>query len=249
MFAGADYERILAAAEQEADIILWDGGNNDFPFVRPSLHIVLIDPLRPGHEITHHPGEAVLRMADVVVVAKTNSAAADDIRRVVESAKTLAPAAEIYQGRSVITLDAPDLVCGKRAIVIDDGPTLTHGGMPYGAGYLAAVEAGASAIVDPRPSATGHIAKAFAAYPHLGKALPALGYSPEQLADLAETINRSDAEVVVIGSPSDLARLARIEKPVVRTRYEFAEVGEPSLAERIESFLQALDNPLRKGER
>ena len=234
-----DYAGILRGAEKEADVILWDGGNNDFPFVRPSLHIVLVDPLRPGHETTHHPGEAVLRMADVVIIAKSNSASTADIQRVTETARALAPAAEIMLGASIITLDAPEIVRGKRAIVVDDGPTLTHGGMAYGAGFLAAVEARAAEIVDPRASAVGHIAAAFAQYPHIGKVLPALGYSDDQLADLAATINRSDADVVVIGSPSDIARLVTIEKPVARARYEFAEAGASKLARRLDAFLQA----------
>jgi predicted GTPase len=238
VFAGADYARIFEAAEKEADIILWDGGNNDFPFVKPGLHVVLVDPLRPGHETTHHPGEAVLRMADVVIVAKSNSASAADIQRVTETARYLAPHAEIIRGASIITLDAPDAVRGKRVIVIDDGPTLTHGGMGYGAGYLAAVEAGASEIVDPRASAVGHIAAAFKQYSHILKVLPALGYSRAQLDDLKATINGSRADVVVSGTPSDIARLIAIEKPVVRARYEFAEVGAPRLDQRLDNFLQ-----------
>ena len=161
--------RILEAAEHEADVILWDGRNNDFSFLKPDLHIVLVDPLRPGHETSHHPGEAVLRMADVVIVAKSNSAAAVDIQRVTDTTRALAPIAKIVRGASLITLDRPDAVRGKRVIVIDDGPTLTHGGMAYGAGYVAAIEAGASEIVDPRTSAVGDIAAAFTQYPHIGK--------------------------------------------------------------------------------
>jgi predicted GTPase len=239
VFAGADYARIFEAAEKEADIILWDGGNNDFPFVRPSLHVVLVDPLRPGHETTHHPGEAVLRMADVVIVAKSNSASTAAIQQVTETSRAIAPKAEIIRGASIITLDAPDAVRGKRVLVIDDGPTLTHGGMAYGAGYLAAVEAGASEIVDPRTSAVGHIAEAFKQFPHIGKVLPALGYSQGQLDDLRATINGSRADVVVSGTPSDIAHLIAIDKPVVRARYEFAEVGAPRLDQRLDTFLQA----------
>lgn len=238
VFAGADYARIFEAAEKEADIILWDGGNNDFPFVRPSLHVVLVDPLRAGHETTHHPGEAVLRMADVVIVAKCNSASTAAIQQVTETARALTAGAEIIRGASIITLDAPERVRGKRVLVIDDGPTLTHGGMGYGAGYLAAVEAGASEIVDPRISAVGHIAAAFKQYPHIGKVLPALGYSQSQLDDLRVTINGSQAEVVVSGTPSDIARLIAIDKPVVRARYEFAEVDAPRLDQRLAIFLQ-----------
>ena len=178
-------------------------------------------------------------MADVVIIAKSNSASTADIQRVSETAHALAPAAEIMRGASIITLDAPETVRGKRAIVVDDGPTLTHGGMAYGAGFLATVEARAAEIVDPRASAVGHIAAAFAQYPHIGKVLPALGYSEDQLADLAATINRSDADVVVIGSPSDIARLVTIAKPVARARYEFAEAGTSKLARRLDAFIQA----------
>ncbi len=238
VFAGADYARIVEAAAKEADIILWDGGNNDFPFVRPDLHIVLVDPLRPGHETSHHPGEAVLRMADVVIVAKCNSASTAAIQQVTETARAIVPRAEIIRGASIITLEAPDAVRGKRVIVIDDGPTLTHGGMAYGAGYLAAVEAGAGEIVDPRASAVGHIAAAFKQYSHIGKVLPALGYSQSQLDDLRATINGSRADVVVSGTPSDIARLIAIDKPVVRARYEFAEVDTPRLDQRLAAFLR-----------
>lgn len=239
VFAGADYRRILEAAESEADVILWDGGNNDFAFIAPDLQIVLVDPLRPGHETTHHPGEAVLRMADVVVVAKSNSAAMADIQRVSETARMLAPNAVIIRGASEITLDEPQAVRGKRALVIDDGPTITHGGMAYGAGYLAAVAAGAGEIIDPRMAAVGEIAAAYKAYPHIGTVLPALGYSPAQLADLRDTINGSGADVVVNGSPIDIASLIDLRMPVVRARYEFTEMGEPVLAERIENFLRS----------
>jgi predicted GTPase len=238
VFAGVDYARILALAEQDADIIVWDGGNNDFPFLQPDLQIVLVDPLRPGHETTHHPGEAVLRMADIVVVAKTNAATAADIHRVTETARSLAPDAAIARAASVVTLADPAAVAGKRVLVVDDGPTLTHGGMAYGAGYAAAVEAGAKEIVDPRLSAVGEIAALFRQYPHLGKVLPAMGYSARERADLEATINGSGAEVVVAGTPSDLSLVLALDKPVVPARYELAEVGEPSLGDLIDGFLQ-----------
>jgi predicted GTPase len=237
VFAGVDYARILALAEREADIIVWDGGNNDFAFVRPDLQIVLTDPLRPGHETTHHPGEAVLRMADIVVVAKTNSASEFDIHRVSEAARRLAPKASIVRAASIVTLDDPVAVASKRVLVIDDGPTLTHGGMPYGAGYVAAIEAGVREIVDPRLSAVGRIAEVFRQYPHIGKVLPTMGYSADELADLQATINGSSADAVVTGTPSDLSHLMQIDKPVIRARYEFAEVGEPRLSSLIEDFL------------
>lgn len=236
--AGADYARILDVAEREADVILWDGGNNDFPFLKPNLHIVLVDPLRAGHETRYHPGEAVLRMADLVIVAKSNSASQGEIDLVSESARALVPGAKIIGGNSVVTLDDPGMVEGKRVLVIEDGPTLTHGGMSFGAGYLAATEAGAREFVDPRTSAVGHIAAAFEQYPHIGKVLPALGYSRAQLEDLKTTINRSSADVVVSGTPSDLAHLIDIEKPVVRARYEFAEAGGSQLERCLESFLE-----------
>ncbi len=237
VFAGVDYSRILALAETEADIIVWDGGNNDFPFVRPNLQIVLVDPLRAGHETTHHPGETVLRMADIVVVAKTNSASEANIHAVTETARRLAPDATVVRAASLVTLDDPAAVAGKRVLVVDDGPTLTHGGMPYGAGYVAATQAQVAEIVDPRLSAVGDIAEVFRQHPHIGKVLPAMGYSAEELGELQETINASSADVVIAGTPSDLSHLMRLDKPVVRARYEFAEVGKPRLSALIEDFL------------
>jgi predicted GTPase len=237
VFAGVDYARILRLAEKEADIIVWDGGNNDFPFVRPDLQIVLVDPLRAGHETTHHPGEAVLRMADIVVVAKTNSASEFDIHRVSEAARSLAPGASIVRAASIVTLeDAPSLA-GKRVLVVDDGPTITHGGMPYGAGYVAALQAGVGEIVDPRLSAGGEIAGLYRQYPHIGKVLPAMGYSAGELAELRATINGASADAVIAGTPADLPGLIDINKPVFRARYEFAEVGEPRLIALVEHFL------------
>jgi predicted GTPase len=237
VLTGVDYACILALAEQDADVIVWDGGNNDFPFVEPDLQIVLVDPLRPGHEATHHPGEAVLRMADIVVVAKANAASEADISRVTETARSLAPNAAIVRAASVVTLEDRAAVAGKRVLVVDDGPPLTHGGMSYGAGYVAAVEAGASEILDPRLSAAGEIAALFQQYPHLGLVLPAMGYSAKQRADLQATINGSSAEVVVAGTPSDLSHILALDKPVVRARYELAEMGEPSLSRQIDDFL------------
>jgi predicted GTPase len=238
VFAGVDYARIVAAAAQEADVILWDGGNNDFPFLKPDLHLVLVDPLRPGHETSHHPGEAVLRMADIVVVAKSNAADEADIRRVTDTARAINPRAEIVRAASLVTLDTPESVCGKRVLVIEDGPTLTHGGMAYGAGLVAAQAAGAGKIVDPRSCAAPDIARLYEQYPHIGKVLPAVGYSQHQLAALEQTINQSDAEVVVSATPADLAALLRINKPVVRVRYEFAEMENRTLSERITAFLR-----------
>jgi predicted GTPase len=238
VFAGVDYAHILRLAEEEADIIIWDGGNNDFPFVRPDLQIVLVDPLRPGHETTHHPGEAVLRTADIVVVAKTNSASEIDIRRVSETARRLAPQAGIARAASIVTLDDPAAVAGKRVLVVDDGPTITHGGMPYGAGYVAAIRAQVAEVIDPRPSAVGDIAEVFRQYPHIGKVLPAMGYSAKERGELQATINGSSAEAVIAGTPSDLSHLLQLDKPVIRARYEFAEVGEPRLSNLVEDFLR-----------
>jgi predicted GTPase len=237
VLAGVDYARVLALAEADADIIVWDGGNNDFPFVRPDLQLVLVDPLRPGHEATHHPGEAVLRMADIVVVAKTNVAAEADIRTVSETAHRLAPGAAVVHATSIVSLNDPSAVAGKRVIVVDDGPTITHGGMPYGAGYIAALQAHVAEVVDPRLSAVGDIAETFRRYPHIGKVLPAMGYSAAQLRELQATINASTADAVIAGTPSDLSHLFRLDKPLIRARYEFGEVGEPRLSALIGEFL------------
>lgn len=237
VYAGVDYARILARAESESDVILWDGGNNDFSFVKPDLHIVMVDPLRPGHETTHHPGEAVLRMADIVVVAKTNSAAEANVQNVIESSRNIAPKATIVRAASEVSLDQPERVKGKRVLVVDDGPTITHGGMAYGAGYVAAIKAGAADIVDPRSMAVGDIAEVYTKYRHIGKVLPAMGYSPKELSELAATINASKADVVVAGTPSDLGHLMQLNKPVLRARYDFKEVGEPRLSDLVTRFL------------
>lgn len=238
VFAGIDYARILERAEREVDIILWDGGNNDFSFLKPDLHIVLVDPLRPGHETTHHPGEAVLRMADIVVVAKTNSAAEADIQKVIESARAIAPEATVVRAASKVRLDDPAKVRGKRVLIVDDGPTITHGGMAYGAGYIAAVQAGAAEIIDPRAFAVGKLLEVYAKHRHIGKVLPAMGYSDKELTDLAATINSSPADVVVTGTPSDLGHLMTLSKPVVRARYDFEEVEEHQLRNLILTFLR-----------
>jgi predicted GTPase len=237
VFAGVDYARIVALAEQEADIILWDGGNNDFSFIRPDLHIVLVDPLRPGNETTHHPGEAVLRMADIVLIGKVNSAAEADVQRVADNVGAIVPKASVIRGASIVQLSRPELVQGKRALVVEDGPTLTHGGMPYGAGYIAAVEARAAEIVDPREYAAPEISEVYRRYPHIGKVLPAVGYHPKQLLDLQKTIQAANAEVVVTATPCDLGALIDIGKPVVRAAYEYAETAQPGLGELVESFL------------
>lgn len=237
VYAGVDYARIVAAAQAESDVIVWDGGNNDFPFVRPDLHVVLVDPLRAGDETSHHPGEAVLRMADVVLVAKTNVAAAAEVERVTAAARRVNPDAQVLRGASPVRLDDPAAVRGKRVVVVEDGPSTTHGGMPWGAGYVAAREGGAAEIVDPRAYADPGIAALYAQYPQLGPVLPAMGYSPAQLAALARSIDAVPADVVVSGTPVDLAALTSIAKPVVRARYEFAEVDSPGLGDAIDDFL------------
>lgn len=237
VYAGIDYAKIVALAENESDVILWDGGNNDFSFTRPDLHIVLIDPLRPDDEDSHHPGEAVLRMADIVLVTKVNSASEANIQSATEAARRINPAATIVRGASLVQLQNGESVRGKRVLVVEDGPTITHGGMPYGAGYVAAIQAQAGEIVDPRRHAADKIAEVYRAYPHIGKVLPAMGYHAEQLHALQETINRSDADAVIVATPCDLASLIEIDKPALRVDYRFAEVGEPALSSLIESFL------------
>ena len=238
VYAGVDYARIVARAEQETDIILWDGGNNDFSFIEPDLHIVLVDPLRPGDETSHYPGEAVLRMADVVLLAKVNSAADADVQRVSENVRAINPRAKIVRGASPVTLDNPAAVRGKRVLVVEDGPTITHGGMPYGAGYVAATQAQAAQIVDPRSAAVEEIAEVYARFPHIGSVLPAMGYHPAQLEALRKTINAADVDVVIVATPCDIGALIEIDKPVVRAGYEFAEVGEPGLGALLEEFLE-----------
>jgi predicted GTPase len=236
VFAGVDYADILRAAEAEADIIVWDGGNNDFPFLRPDLHITIADALRPRQMSTHHPGEAVARMADVLVINKVDSATPSDVRLAEEGLRMINPRAIIAHAASPIRLDGSRAVKGRRAIVIDDGPTITHGGMAYGAGYLAAVRAGAE-IVDPRQSAAPEIGEIFQRYPHIGKVLPAIGYSRAQLAALEATINNSDADLIISATPVDLARLLHLNKKLIRARYEYAEVGEPTLSSIIDRFV------------
>jgi len=226
VYAGADYERILRAAEEEADVILWDGGNNDTPFVKPDLLITLVDPLRAGDELNYFPGRWNLENADIVVIPKANEATGDALATVRRSALRLAPQAPIVLGDLVITVPHSELIHGKRALVIEDGPTVTHGGMPFGAGLLGAEQAGAGEIVDPRPFATGQIAAAFEAFPHLTSVLPALGYGDAEIDDLQHTINLTPCDVVVIGTPIDITRVLNVHKPIVRVSYHFEERGE-----------------------
>jgi len=219
----------LREAEKEADVIVWDGGNNDIPFYNPDLHITVADPHRPGHELTYYPGETNLRMADIVVINKADTANPNDIETVRKNIKTVNPDAVIIEAASPITVDKPEAIKGKKVLVVEDGPTLTHGNMPYGAGVIAAKKLGASELVDPRPYAVGSIVSAFQKYPHLGSLLPALGYSKEQIQELQETINATPCDIVVIGTPIDLRRILKINKLAVRAKYELQERGSPTL--------------------
>jgi predicted GTPase len=237
VFAGVDYAAILAEAEVEGDVLLWDGGNNDFPFLRPGLHVVLADALRPGDVDTHHPGEAVARMADVLVVTKVDAASREQVAAVEAALRRLAPETPILRAASPVRLDDPEAVRGKRVVVVDDGPTLTHGGMRYGAGFVAAVAAGAAEIVDPWAGAAPLLRRVREAYPHLGKVVPALGYAPAERRALQETLDAARADVIVAGTPVDLAALLELRLPVVRARYEYAEASEPGLGARVDAFL------------
>ncbi|MGC8894551.1 MAG: cyclic 2,3-diphosphoglycerate synthase [candidate division WOR-3 bacterium] len=229
VYAGVDYRKILSEAEGEADVILWDGGNNDFPFYKPNLLIVVADPLRPGHERRYHPGETVFRMANVILINKVDSADLDGIDAVVDSARELNPGARIILGASPVFVDDPTAIRGKRVLVIEDGPTLTHGEMGYGAGWVAARLFGAGEIVGPVPYAVGSIAEAYEKYPHVRDVLPALGYSEHQLLELEATINASPAELILSATPIDLARVIKVRKPLVRVRYDLQVIGKPNL--------------------
>lgn len=237
VYAGVDYAAILAQAETEADIIVWDGGNNDFPFLHPDLHIVVIDALRPDQIATHHPGETVARMADIAIINKVDAAAPAAVQSAIDHVRAVNPRARILRAASPVRLDDTAAVAGRRVLVVEDGPTITHGGMPYGAGYVAAVAGHAAEIVEPRVAAAPAIAEIYRRYPHIGRVLPAIGYSDAELAALAATINAAAADVVVAATPIDLARLIHVDKPVVRARYEFAEAGTPTLAAAIDAFL------------
>ena len=234
VYAGVDYEKILREAEKEAEIIIWDGGNNDLPFYKPDLHIVVADPHRPGHELKYYPGEANLRMADVVIINKVDTADPKNVEIVERNIKQVNSKAIIVKASSPMTVDKPEMIKGKRVIVIEDGPTLTHGEMPYGIGTIAARKLGASEIVDPRPYAVGSIVEAYEKYGHLGPILPALGYGKEQIEELEKTINSIPCDVVVVGTPIDLRRVLSINKPAVHVRYELQEVGSPNLKEILE---------------
>jgi predicted GTPase len=235
VFAGVDYEPILRRAEQEADVVLWDGGNNDLPFYASDLQLVVADPHRPGHELSYHPGEANFRMADVIVVSKTDSASAEGVRTVEANAAAANPRAQLVRGGLKISADRPEQIRGRRVLVVEDGPTLTHGGMAYGAATLLA-RAHGGVVVDAKQSAVGTILRVYADFPHLDRVLPAMGYGPEQVRDLEATIRGSNAEIVLDGSPVDLGRLVHVPQPILRVEYDYDDLGG-RIAEILDGFV------------
>ncbi len=241
IYAGVDYEAIVRAAENDpdgCDVILWDGGNNDFPFYKPDLTITVVDPHRPGHELSYYPGEVTLRIADYVVINKMDSADAEAIQIVRENIAKVCPNAVVVDAASPLTIDKPELVRGKKVLVVEDGPTLTHGEMKIGAGTVAAMKCGAGELVDPRAYAVGKLAETFKIYPNIGTLLPAMGYGDQQVKDLEETINNTPCDVVVIGTPMDLSRIVKINKPTVKVGYDLQEIGQPDLAQAVNDFIQ-----------
>ena len=241
VYAGVDYEAILRRAEQEADVIIWDGGNNDFSFYAPDFQIVVADPLRPGHERLYHPGQTNSRMADVVVINKVDSAPRENVELVRDSFRRMNPDALVIEARSAVKADGIEQIAGKRVLVVEDGPTVTHGGMGYGAGFVAAKRAGAKEIVDPRPFAIGSIRQTFSKYSHLCDVLPAMGYGGKQMEELEETINATDCDLVVVGTPIDLPRFLHLNKPSVRVYYELEEIGHPDLKDLLAERLSKLE--------
>ncbi|MBN1260980.1 MAG: GTPase [Anaerolineae bacterium] len=229
VYAGVDYEAILRKAEKEADVVVWDGGNNDIPFFKPDLWITVADPHRPGHEMTYYPGETNLRAADVIVINKLDTADYDNVRKVYASIAEVNPEAVVIQAASPLFVDHPELIRGKRVLVVEDGPTLTHGEMAYGAGYVAAERFGAKEIIDPRPYAMASISATYEKYPKTGAILPAMGYGHEQMRDLEVTINNTPCDLVVVGTPIDLTRILKVEHPMERVRYELQVIGTPTL--------------------
>jgi len=244
VFAGVDYARILAEAEKEADVILWDGGNNDWPFFRSDLEIVVLDPHRAGHELLYHPGETNFRRAQVLVVNKIDSAPVAGIQQVMANIAAVNPSARVILARSMVTVDRPDLITGQKVLVIEDGPTLTHGEMAYGSGIIAAHRYGAREIVDARACAKGSLADIYARSPWIQRALPAMGYSSAQLADLRATIDAAECDSIIVATPIDLARLIKLPKPACRVRYDLEEIGRPDLEDTINTFLAAHMTPV-----
>ncbi|MDD4215370.1 MAG: cyclic 2,3-diphosphoglycerate synthase [Bacteroidales bacterium] len=237
IYSGVDYEAILREAEKEADVILWDGGNNDFSFYKTDLFITVVDPHRPGHELKYYPGETTLRLSDVVVINKMDSAAPENIQTVRESISKVNPKAVVIDGASPLTVDKPELIKGKKVLVVEDGPTLTHGEMKIGAGTVAAMKFGAAELVDPRAYAVGKLAETFKIYPNIGTLLPAMGYGEQQIADLEKTIAATPCDAVVIATPIDLNRIVKINKPTVKVGYDLQEIGRPNLEDVIGDFL------------
>ncbi len=238
IYAGVDYEAILREAEKEADVILWDGGNNDMPFYKPDLSIVVVDPHRPGHELEYYPGFANLLMADVIVINKIDTADLEGIEMVRENIAAFNPKAIVIDAASPLSVDKPELIRGRRVLCVEDGPTLTHGGMLYGAGIMAAMKFGASELVDPRPWATGKLAGTFEKYPDIGTLLPAMGYGAQQIKDLERTIAKVKCDTVIIGTPIDLCRIIDIKQPTVRVTYDLDEIGHPDLKDVLKPFLK-----------
>jgi predicted GTPase len=237
IYSGVDYEKILREAEKEADVIVWDGGNNDFPFIKSDIPIVVLDPLRPGHESAYYPGECNLHIAKIGVINKIDSAYPEDVDCVRENVFCINPEMLIIDAASPVFLDDPSKIRGKKVLVIEDGPTLTHGEMEYGAGYVAAKKAGASEIISPKPYAVGSIKDTFEAYTHVEDVLPAMGYSPEQIKDLKQTIEAVPADVIISGTPIDITRVLNVSKPIQRVRYELDEIGTPNLEKLIKEML------------
>lgn len=238
VYAGVDYGAILERATDEADVILWDGGNNDWPFYKPDVWLTITDPLRAGHEVTYYPGEVNLRSGDVVIINKVNTASAEDLERLEAEISLANPDATLLRTKSVVSVEGAVSIKGKRVLCIEDGPTLTHGGMTYGAGRVAALAAGAT-IVDPRPNAVGSIRQTLQNYPHIGELLPAMGYYPDQIRDMEASVRATDCDVVLVGTPFDLSRQLKIDKPAVRVRYETEDAGEPTLADVVLGRLHA----------
>ncbi len=238
VFAGVDYADILTAAQKEADVILWDGGNNDVPFFKPDLHVVVTDPHRVGHEVNYYPGELNARMADVFIINKEDSAEPKNITKLHASLRELKPGAAIVHADSEVTVDDPEAIRGKKVLCVEDGPTLTHGEMTYGAAVIAAQRFGAAEIIDPRPWVEGTIKRTFEKYPDIGTLLPAMGYSQEQIDDMEATIHRVECDVVLIGTPIDLTRLVKFKKPTVRVRYDLKEKGQPNMTEIVDRFIE-----------
>ncbi len=248
VFAGIDYAGILKAAEAEADVIVWDGGNNDTPFFYPDVHIVVFDPHRAGHELLYYPGETNMIMANIAVINKVDSAGKDQIEQVRRNIEQHAPAADIVLAESAVSVDTPEQIRGKRVLVVEDGPSVTHGEMPYGAGFLAAQRNAAAALVDPRPHATGSIKETFQRYPKLEKVLPAMGYSHRQIDELEQTINAAVCDLVLCATPVDLAKLIKIDKPILRVRYSYRDAGQPELESVLIKRLQSVARPPNKPE-